>query len=166
MVVFTTVCGGSGAFGADVSDQQGDQAIDFTKQVRPIFAKHCFKCHGRIKQKSGLRLDMKADALRGCAPSLSGRGLMARSKLSMSPIPTVWGPAFLAISLCLTSLSASAVPLFVNPSFETGNNAGWTVINDFFGVSNWSGISSPSIPAMDGTYVVWFGATDNTSSKS
>ncbi len=45
--------------------QEGEQAIDFNKQVRPIFAKHCFKCHGAIKQKSGLRLDQKEDAMRG-----------------------------------------------------------------------------------------------------
>lgn len=44
---------------------KGEQAIDFAKQVRPIFAKHCFSCHGAIKQKSGLRLDQKEDAMRG-----------------------------------------------------------------------------------------------------
>ena len=33
--------------------------------VAPIFAKHCVSCHGPSKQKSGLRLDRKADALRG-----------------------------------------------------------------------------------------------------
>lgn len=33
--------------------------------VAPIFAKHCISCHGPSKQKSGLRLDRKADAFRG-----------------------------------------------------------------------------------------------------
>lgn len=42
-----------------------EPVIDFQKQVRPIFAKHCFKCHGTIKQKSGLSLDNKDDAMRG-----------------------------------------------------------------------------------------------------
>jgi hypothetical protein len=41
------------------------EAIDFNRDVKPIFAKHCFSCHGPDKQKQGLRLDRKADALKG-----------------------------------------------------------------------------------------------------
>ena len=33
--------------------------------MRPIFEKHCYECHGAKKQKSGLRLDVKAAALKG-----------------------------------------------------------------------------------------------------
>jgi cytochrome c553 len=33
--------------------------------VKAIFAKHCISCHGPSKQKSGLRLDQKADAMKG-----------------------------------------------------------------------------------------------------
>jgi mono/diheme cytochrome c family protein len=40
-------------------------AIDFVREVRPIFEKHCYECHGEKKQKSGLRLDIKVAALRG-----------------------------------------------------------------------------------------------------
>ncbi len=39
--------------------------VDFVRDVRPIFEKHCHECHGEKKQKSGLRLDVKAAALRG-----------------------------------------------------------------------------------------------------
>ena len=39
--------------------------IDFDRDVRPIFAKHCVSCHGPEKQRGGLRLDRKADALTG-----------------------------------------------------------------------------------------------------
>lgn len=39
--------------------------VDFARDVKPIFAKHCISCHGPDKQKSGLRLDRKADALAG-----------------------------------------------------------------------------------------------------
>jgi mono/diheme cytochrome c family protein len=39
--------------------------VDFTKDVRPIFEKHCYSCHGAEKQKGGLRLDVKAAALKG-----------------------------------------------------------------------------------------------------
>ena len=40
-------------------------AVDFVKDVQPIFAKHCEKCHGAEKQKSGYRLDIKTVALTG-----------------------------------------------------------------------------------------------------
>jgi mono/diheme cytochrome c family protein len=39
--------------------------VDFVRDVRPIFGKHCLACHGPEKQKSGLRLDRKRDALSG-----------------------------------------------------------------------------------------------------
>lgn len=41
------------------------QTIDFVRDVRPIFQKHCYECHGDKKQKSGLRLDVKQAAFRG-----------------------------------------------------------------------------------------------------
>jgi hypothetical protein len=41
------------------------KAIDFNRDVKPIFAKHCLSCHGPDKQKHGLRLDRRVDALRG-----------------------------------------------------------------------------------------------------
>lgn len=37
---------------------QGRAAIDFDKQVKPILEEHCFKCHGKKKQKGDLRLDL------------------------------------------------------------------------------------------------------------
>ncbi|MCB1276691.1 PSD1 and planctomycete cytochrome C domain-containing protein [Prosthecobacter sp.] len=39
--------------------------VDFVREVRPIFEKHCYECHGEKKQKSGLRLDIKSEALKG-----------------------------------------------------------------------------------------------------
>ncbi len=47
----------------------GDDApvarIAYATDVQPIFKKHCYSCHGAEKQKSGLRLDSKDDALKG-----------------------------------------------------------------------------------------------------
>jgi mono/diheme cytochrome c family protein len=40
-------------------------AVDFVRDVRPIFEQHCYECHGQDKQKGGLRLDVKAAALKG-----------------------------------------------------------------------------------------------------
>lgn len=39
--------------------------VDFVREVRPIFSTHCYECHADKKQKSGLRLDVKAAALKG-----------------------------------------------------------------------------------------------------
>jgi mono/diheme cytochrome c family protein len=42
-----------------------EDAVDFTRQVRPILATHCFQCHGDEKQESGLRLDQAASLAAG-----------------------------------------------------------------------------------------------------
>jgi hypothetical protein len=41
------------------------ETVDFVRDVRPILQKHCYECHGAEKQKSGLRLDIKSEALKG-----------------------------------------------------------------------------------------------------
>ncbi len=40
-------------------------SILFDRDVRPIFEQSCFRCHGPEKPKSGFRLDIRADALKG-----------------------------------------------------------------------------------------------------
>jgi hypothetical protein len=42
-----------------------EQAEFFEARIRPILEEHCFKCHGRRKQESGLRLDSRENVLRG-----------------------------------------------------------------------------------------------------
>ncbi|MDE0915974.1 MAG: PSD1 and planctomycete cytochrome C domain-containing protein [Planctomycetota bacterium] len=39
--------------------------VDFEREIEPILAARCIKCHGPQKQKEGLRLDRSAFALRG-----------------------------------------------------------------------------------------------------
>src|SRR5688572_16706829 len=41
------------------------RAVDFTSDIKPIFAAHCVQCHGADKQRSGLRLDDREAALKG-----------------------------------------------------------------------------------------------------
>jgi mono/diheme cytochrome c family protein len=59
-------------------------AADFVSDVRPVFASRCFECHGPDKQRGGLRLDRKADALQGgdsgpaITPGKSGDSLLIR----------------------------------------------------------------------------------------
>jgi len=40
-------------------------AVDFVREVQPIFKQHCYECHGAKKQKNDYRLDIKATALTG-----------------------------------------------------------------------------------------------------
>ena len=37
--------------------------VDFVREVRPIFEKHCYECHGSQKQKHDFRLDIKSVAM-------------------------------------------------------------------------------------------------------
>ena len=54
------------------------RAVDFGKDIQPLFEQHCVKCHGPEKQKSGWRADIKDRALNGgdnYAPNiLPGKG--------------------------------------------------------------------------------------------
>jgi hypothetical protein len=43
----------------------GAEIVDFVRDVKPIFEKHCTRCHGAEKQESGLRLDLSVAILRG-----------------------------------------------------------------------------------------------------
>ena len=40
-------------------------AVDFVRDVQPIFKQHCYECHGEKKQKNDYRLDIKTIALTG-----------------------------------------------------------------------------------------------------
>ena len=40
-------------------------AVDYLHEVKPLLSEHCYKCHGARQQKSGLRLDTAALALKG-----------------------------------------------------------------------------------------------------
>src|SRR5438477_577307 len=41
------------------------EPVDFARDVQPLLEKNCTACHGPEKQRSGLRLDTRAAALRG-----------------------------------------------------------------------------------------------------
>ena len=40
-------------------------AVDYTREIKPIFAEHCYRCHGASQQKSDLRTDTAASLLKG-----------------------------------------------------------------------------------------------------
>src|SRR3954465_12504068 len=41
------------------------EAVDFVRDVQPIFKTTCYECHGEKKPKGKLRLDSKALAMKG-----------------------------------------------------------------------------------------------------
>ena len=41
------------------------RGADYVREVKPVLAAHCYRCHGAVQQKSGLRLDTAASALKG-----------------------------------------------------------------------------------------------------
>ena len=51
--------------------------IDFARDVRPVFATHCYRCHGAKKQESSYRLDVRSAAMGsadfGDAPIVPGK---------------------------------------------------------------------------------------------
>jgi len=45
--------------------QPATHAVDFAKEIKPIFEASCIKCHGRGKDKGGLRIDSRETLLKG-----------------------------------------------------------------------------------------------------
>ena len=58
-------------------------AVDFQRDIQPIFEQRCYECHGGKKQKSGLRLDQSASVFRG---GDSGKPAIVRGDSSGSSI--------------------------------------------------------------------------------
>ncbi|MDX1969184.1 MAG: DUF1549 domain-containing protein [Planctomycetaceae bacterium] len=47
------------------ADVDPEHAKFFEREIRPLLAERCFKCHGERKQSGGLRLDIRANAFAG-----------------------------------------------------------------------------------------------------
>ena len=54
-----------GLFVASMAAPAWSAPPDYARDVRPIFEKHCYACHGPTKQTSGYRLDIREIALKG-----------------------------------------------------------------------------------------------------
>jgi Protein of unknown function (DUF1553)/Protein of unknown function (DUF1549)/Planctomycete cytochrome C len=47
-------------FLAGAGNAQAEEGVDYARQIKPLFARRCYACHGALKQQSGLRLDTAA----------------------------------------------------------------------------------------------------------
>lgn len=62
-----------------------EHKVDFQKEIQPIFAEHCYQCHGPNRAENGLRWDRKASALKGgekgpaIVPGKAGESLVIRA---------------------------------------------------------------------------------------
>jgi mono/diheme cytochrome c family protein len=69
ITILCIALGGEGLPAAEVAlsklPEAASRPVDFSQEIKPLFEKHCVKCHGAEKQKGGLRLDLKEPALRG-----------------------------------------------------------------------------------------------------
>ena len=62
--IFAIIAGASAAEAPALPPPAG-RAVDFVKEIQPIFDTKCVKCHGEDKQKGGYRLDDRQTALHG-----------------------------------------------------------------------------------------------------
>jgi ankyrin repeat protein len=69
-----------------------DEAVDFGRDVQPLFKAHCYECHGPKQQKNGFRLDRRRDALRGGTITMIGPGNSAGSRLYLKLVTDQYGP--------------------------------------------------------------------------
>ncbi len=68
---------------SSTSSARAGETVDFSRDVRPILARHCFKCHGPddAKRAAGLRLDVRGAAL---AETKAGNRAIVPGKLEES----------------------------------------------------------------------------------
>ena len=65
--------------------------VDFVRDIQPILARNCYSCHGSERQKSELRWDVKASALKGgehgpdVVPGDSARSRMIQLVAGLNP---------------------------------------------------------------------------------
>ena len=61
-LLFSRLAGGAMSF-ALLTSAHG--AVDFVRDIQPIFQKRCYQCHGHERQEAAFRLDHKPSALKG-----------------------------------------------------------------------------------------------------
>jgi mono/diheme cytochrome c family protein len=50
-------------FCQDPAPTKPDAKVDYETQIKPVFEKYCYQCHGNGRSKGGMILDVKAKAM-------------------------------------------------------------------------------------------------------
>lgn len=63
--IMLVVCAATAGSSAENAATPAGQAVDFVRDIQPIFAERCFHCHGEDVQEGQLRMDARAAVMRG-----------------------------------------------------------------------------------------------------
>jgi mono/diheme cytochrome c family protein len=85
------------ALSASASAADEEMPVDYVRQIKPLFAKHCVRCHGAEQQKSDLRVD-------------SGKSLLAGGKLGPAVVAGKAAKSPLVEAILGTSNTIVAMP--------------------------------------------------------
>src|SRR4051812_33849837 len=77
---FSAIAAGVAASGIGALAQPAAR-VDFVRDIQPIFRQQCYSCHGATIHENGLRLDRRADAMRGGMIAVIGPGNSGASRL-------------------------------------------------------------------------------------
>ena len=97
-----------------------DGRVDFDRDVRPILAANCLDCHGPKKQKGGLALHLKAEAL-AIEGGDDGRVIRRRARPSPRAGSSAMSPGSMRITRCPRRGRANRSRPIRSASFEAGS---------------------------------------------
>ena len=66
--------------------------VDFARDVKPLFERHCYECHGAKQQKNGFRLDRRSRAMAGVVRANIIPGMSSSSRLYRRIFDSDFGP--------------------------------------------------------------------------
>jgi mono/diheme cytochrome c family protein len=120
-------------------------AVDFSRDIEPIFHTRCYACHGSAQQMNGLRLDRKAEALKG---GLTGPvivpGDVAASKLVARVSGSTAGTQMPPAGAPLSQAEIDALREWIASGAEWPDSAARPEIADA-GQSHWA-FKQPELP--------------------
>ena len=67
-------------------------AVDFARDIQPLFEKHCYECHGPKQQKNGFRLDRRSRAMAGVVRANIIPGMSSSSRVYRRVLDSESGP--------------------------------------------------------------------------
>jgi len=67
-------------------------AVDFARDIQPLFEKHCYECHGPKQQKNGFRLDRRSRAMAGVVRANIIPGISSASRVYRRVFDSEFGP--------------------------------------------------------------------------